>query len=177
MKTSIGWVQIMSHKSLFSQQTGRIVTLAVGMIGITATNPAIAQPAFKRPQPVQMAQASSLAGSWRLVAMGEPASAVVPQANGLTAEFADGRISGSGGCNRFMGGYKTQGEKLMVEPLASTSMACEGSAMGQEARYLKALQAAQRYEVDSQGQLSIFYKMGQESGVLRFASQNVRGLW
>ena len=102
---------------------------------------------------------------------------VVPQANELTAEFAENRISGAGGCNRFMGGYKTEGEQLSVEPLASTFKACESGLMTQEARYLKALQAAQRYEVDRQGQLCIFYKTEQETGVLRFASQNVRGLW
>ena len=168
----------MSRKSSFIQKTSHIVALLAGMAGVTAANLAAAQPAFDKTPPVQLAQSPALSGSWRLVTMGEPASpGAVPQAAELTAEFADGRISGSGGCNRFVGGYKTQGEKLMVEPLASTSMACEGSLAGQEAKYFKALQAAQRYEVDSQGQLTIFYQIEQQSGVLRFASQNVRGLW
>ena len=168
----------MSCKSSFIQKTSYVAALVVGMVGVTAANLAAAQPAFDKTPPVQLAQSSALSGSWRLVAMGEPASpGAVPQATELTAEFADGRISGSGGCNRFMGGYKTQGEQLTIEPLASTSMACEGNAMGQEAKYLKALQAAQRYEVDSQGRLTIFYQIDQQSGVLRFASQNVRGLW
>jgi heat shock protein HslJ len=48
--------------------------------------------------------------------------------------------------------------------------------MTQEFKYLQALQGAQRYEVNNQG-LQIFYKTDQGSGVLRFVSQSVRGLW
>lgn len=40
-----------------------------------------------------------------------------------------------------------------------------------------ALQGAQRYEVSSQEELRIFYQTEQESGVLRFTAQPVRGLW
>ena len=49
--------------------------------------------------------------------------------------------------------------------------------MNQETKYLTALQGAQRYEVNSQGELQIFYQTAQESGVLRFTSQTVRALW
>lgn len=75
-----------------------------------------------------------------------------------------------------MGGYQTQGEQLSIGPLASTFMACEEPIANQEFKYLNALQAAQRYEVD-QGQLTIFYQTEQESGVLRFTAQAVPGLW
>lgn len=154
------------------------VSWRIGCLLLLGGGSAMAAPALAQPPEIQVAQASALSGSWRLVNMGELTSPMmVPQATQLTADFADGRISGSGGCNRFMGGYQTQAGTLTVEPLASTFMACEESIASQESRYLKALQAAQRYEVDSQGQLSIFYKTEQESGVLRFASQNVRGLW
>jgi len=85
-------------------------------------------------------------------------------------------VTGSGGCNRFNGGFKTKGNQLTINPLATTRKACEESLMTQESRFLKALQTAQRYEVNDQG-LQIFYKTDQGSGVLRFTSQNVRGLW
>jgi len=158
------------------------MTWVVGAIasatGVTAASPAIAQSPSARTLPLQMAQVSSLSGSWRLVIMGEPTSpGVVPQATKLTAEFSDGHISGSGGCNRFMGGYHTQGDQLSIGPLASTFMACEQPVMGQEMKYLAALQGAQRYEIDRQGQLTIFYRTEQESGVLRFTTQTVRALW
>jgi len=169
----------MNCKTRFNQSfIGYIATLILGIIGVIAETPALAQRSFEAVPPLQMAQSPSLTGSWRLISMGETASpTAVPQATELTAEFSDGRLSGSGGCNRFMGGYQTQGEKLSIEPLASTFMACETAVMSQETQYLKALQAAQRYEVNNQDQLTIFYQLDQKSGVLRFTSKNVRGLW
>jgi heat shock protein HslJ len=55
-------------------------------------------------------------------------------------------------------------------------MACQEAVMTQESNYLKALQSAQRYEVNKDG-LQIFYKTDQGTGVLRFVSQTVQGLW
>lgn len=164
----------MNGKSLFNQRLTGCIAIAM----LVAAGPALAQPASERPNmPVQMAQSSSLSGNWRLVIMGEPTSpGVVPQATELTAEFAGDRITGSGGCNRFMGGHEAQGGQLSIGPLASTFMACEEPVMSQEMKYLAALQGAQRYEVNDQG-LTIFYQTEQESGVLRFTAQNVRGLW
>lgn len=95
------------------------------------------------------------------------------------ADFSDGRVSGSGGCNQFTGSYETKEGTLTVSPLASTFKACEESLMTQEQRFLTAMQDAKRYEVD-QGQLTVFYENDQGSGVLRFVSQNnepVRALW
>ena len=129
---------------------------------------------------MQMAQTSSITGNWRLVNMTEsstPTPMVPPQDTELTADFADGRLSGSGGCNRFMGGYQTQADQLSIEPLASTFMACEEPVMTQETKYLAALQGAQRYEVNDQGELQIFYQTEQGSGTLRFVSQTVPALW
>jgi heat shock protein HslJ len=119
-----------------------------------------------------MAQSSSaLTGRWRLVDIGDPTSpTVIPQTTELTAEFADGRISGSGGCNRFMGGYTSEDGQLSISDLASTFMACEETVMNQEAQYLAALQGAQQYEIDDQGLLTIFYETDQELGVLHFVS-------
>ena len=172
----------MSNTSLFKQQLTRcIVTLIVGTLGITSVNSVVAQPTLKNTlSSFEMAQSSSLIGSWRLANMTEgdsPMPMVPPQATELTATFADGKISGSGGCNRFMGSFETQGDRLSVGQLASTFKACEEPIMQQESRYLKALQGAQRYEIDNQGQLTIYYQTEQGSGVLRFTSQNIRGLW
>lgn len=139
--------------------------------------PAIAEHSSETPQPFHMAQSSSLTGNWRLANMTTPGSPMpmVP-APELTADFADGRISGSGGCNRFNGGYKTTGNQLSIGPLATTFKACEEAVMTQEFNYLKALQAAQRYEVNQDG-LQIFYTTDQGTGVLRFVARSVRGLW
>ena len=143
--------------------------LVVGLMGVVATNSAIAQSPSEKPQPLQMAQASSLEGSWRLANMiaGDSPMPMLPVGD-LTADFA--------GCNRFSGGFETKGEQLKIGPLASTFKACEQSIMQQETRYLAALQGAQRYEVNADG-LQIYYQTEEGSGVLRFTSQGVRALW
>ncbi len=152
--------------------------MAVGFVGIVAATPVLAQQFPHETRLLQMAQTSpSIQGSWRLANMSEDAAPtpMLPSED-LTADFSGDRLSGSGGCNRFMGGFKTQDNQLTIEPLASTFKACETPIMDQEARYLGALQGAQRYEVNDQG-LQIFYQTAQGSGVLRFTSQTVRALW
>lgn len=153
------------NRSLFTQcLTSCVVPLIVSSIGVMSA------PA--------MAQSPSLSGNWRLTSMAETAlpTPMVPS-DELTVDFAGDRVSGSGGCNRFTGGYEVKGEQLSIRALASTKIACEPEKMSQEARYLTALQDAQRYEIDDQGQLSIFYQNKQGSGVLRFTSRTVQGLW
>jgi heat shock protein HslJ len=153
------------------------IALLTGAVAITAVNPAIAQHHPTRSVPLQMAQSSALAGNWRLANMtsGGLPTPMLPVGE-LTADFASGKVSGSGGCNRFNGSYKTTGNQLKIGPLASTFKACEEGIMTQETRYFQALQAAQRYEVNNDG-LQIFYKTDEGTGVLRFVSQTVRGLW
>ncbi|WP_088890379.1 META domain-containing protein [Leptolyngbya ohadii] len=157
--------------------TSLIAAAGAVVAGLSWMAPAIAQPqeqnSLLAETPVQMAQTSSLTGSWKLANMTAgnspmpmlPASDTVP-----TAEFRDGRIAGSGGCNRFMGGYETEGNQLKIGPLASTFMACQPAVMSQESTYLKALQGAQRYEITDDG-LTIFYETEEGEGVLRFVAQ------
>ncbi|MDX2241646.1 MAG: META domain-containing protein [Leptolyngbyaceae cyanobacterium bins.302] len=155
--------------------TRSMFSLAIGLGGIAGVNPALAQSLTETT--LFMAQAASLQGSWRLANMTEPPfpTPMVPSTD-LTAEFAGDRVAGSGGCNRFTGSFKTSGSKLTIGPLASTFKACEESVMTQEATFLKALQAAERYEIMPDG-LQIFYKTDQGTGVLRFTAQSVPGLW
>lgn len=186
----------MQRKTSYHQQlnhfAGSIMALVFGITGATlamansavansaVANPTTAQHPSQNTQPLQMAQSSSLVGSWRLVNMTAadlPTPMLPISSTELTAEFSGDRIAGSGGCNRFMGGYKLQDGNLNIGPLASTFMACEQAVMDQETKYLAALQAAQRYEIDDQGNLTIFYQTEQGSGVLRFVAQATKGLW
>jgi heat shock protein HslJ len=48
--------------------------------------------------------------------------------------FADGRISGTSGCNRFSGSYDVNTTALTLGPIAATKMACPGTAMEQETK-------------------------------------------
>jgi len=69
----------------------------------------------------------------------------------------DGKITGSGGCNRIAGKAAISGEHITFGPMISTRMACAPAIMDQESKFLAALGAARRFEVDSQkGKLILF---------------------
>jgi len=102
------------------------------------------------------APANDLSGtSWRVQSIaGQPAS-------GPTIEFAQDRISGTGGCNRFFGGYTAEQGRLSVSGVGSTRMACDPDIMRREADYFSVLNAAQSYRRDD-GQLTIATADGRE---------------
>jgi heat shock protein HslJ len=81
---------------------------------------------------------------WRLSRLGR--NERVPEGVKITAVFGDGRVSGSGGCNRYSAGIVETGPlEFSIGPAASTRMACPDPAGGFEDRYFSALQAANRF--------------------------------
>jgi len=90
---------------------------------------------------------------WVLESYGEKGNPQdVIKGSKITAKFQseESKITGSGGCNHYFGGYQTGGNKLTIGPyIASTEMACmepEG-VMDQEYQYLRILQTAEDYQV------------------------------
>ena len=79
-----------------------------------------------------------------------------------------GKVAGNGSCNRFFGGATVEADRIHIEPLAGTKMACMPSAMAQETRYLTALQAAQRFE--RQGNTLVIHAEGADQP-LRFVAK------
>lgn len=67
-----------------------------------------------------------------------------------TLEFAADRISGTGGCNRFFGGYASNGDQLTFSGVGSTEMACEQPVMAQESAFHAALGAVRSYRRDGE---------------------------
>ncbi len=66
-----------------------------------------------------------------------------------TLEFPEsGKVAGNGSCNRFSGSATITGNALSISPLGTTQRACPEAVGDQESRYLKALQAATRFEID-----------------------------
>jgi heat shock protein HslJ len=59
-----------------------------------------------------------------------------------------GRIAGNGSCNRFTGSIADNGGKLQVGALASTRMGCAPAVGDQEAKYMAALEGAERMATD-----------------------------
>ena len=72
----------------------------------------------------------------------------------ITAEFKDGEIRGSAGCNTYHGSYQISGDSIQIGDLALTMMACpepEG-VMEQEQYIMQFLQDAQTLRM-SEGRL------------------------
>jgi len=101
-----------------------------------------------------------LAGtSWDLVFYRK---STVIEGSDVTAEFVDGEVAGSAGCNRYSGSYEVDGNKIKFGPVMSTLMACmdpEGI-MDQETMILAWLQDAQTYQIQ-EDQLMIFRSDGE----------------
>ncbi|MBT8508053.1 hypothetical protein AZH53_06495 [Methanomicrobiaceae archaeon CYW5] len=66
----------------------------------------------------------------------------------VTAEFMDGSLGGSGGCNSYGASYETSGTSMTIEMPVSTLMYCpEQGVMDQEQRYLTLLSDVASYSV------------------------------
>lgn len=117
----------------------RMIVLAIGLMVLTACQSAPA-PAPATPEPPQTGQtAMGLAGTtWTLSALGGdlPVSGTT-----VTLQFgADGTVSGSDGCNQFSTSFVQDGNSLtIVQPAASTMMACAGDVMSQGTAFMDAL--------------------------------------
>lgn len=71
----------------------------------------------------------------------------VPEGIVVTALFADGRVSGNSGCNRYTGAYAVDGDALTVTDIATTMMACEPARMALEQAFTAALTNTAIYSI------------------------------
>lgn len=91
-------------------------------------------------QPARLLQGAN----WNIISInGTP---VLPDTQATIRFDADQRLSGSTGCNRFMGSYSLRGEGLSASQLAGTRMACPGPVEGQEQAILAVLNTLQGFE-------------------------------
>ena len=89
----------------------------------------------------------------------------------ITAEFADGKISGSSGVNSYSGPYELGSQNgFAVGPLAGTQMAGPEPAMRAEGAYLTLLGQARSYKL-AEGRLTLFDEGGNESLIFEAASR------
>lgn len=115
-----------------------------------AAEPPATTPAQKTDTPTPSEEATvntTPVGSWLLEDLG--GGGVIDRVRTELTLDSDGRISGSGGCNRFMGDGKLDGKTLTIGPLAGTRMACPPAVMEQEDRFLKTLEKVQGWRVDT----------------------------
>lgn len=86
---------------------------------------------------------------WKLTHLGDPSTRTAERQREAHLIFSAHtmRVSGSGGCNRIMGGFDLDGDKLHLSRMASTRMACLED-MEQEQRFLQSLSAVERYRIN-----------------------------
>jgi putative lipoprotein len=100
------------------------------------------------PAPEPVATASLQDTYWKVMRIGGQAVVVVDfkREPHLILHPADSRVSGSGGCNRLVGSYSLDGDRLSFGQMAGTMMACpEG--MEQEQRFHTALADVERWRI------------------------------
>lgn len=74
---------------------------------------------------------------------------VVDNAQSVLEIAADGRISGRGGCNGMGGRATIKGSRIRFGQIVSTQMACPPAIMDQEGKFIKALEAARSWRIDT----------------------------
>jgi heat shock protein HslJ len=86
---------------------------------------------------------------WQVASAVEAKGTLGPVPDGVvaTARFAEGRVSGSGGCNRYTAAYILDGRALSVGLIASTMMACPDPAGAFESGFLAVLATTASWEV------------------------------
>ena len=97
--------------------------------------------------------------SWRLLFYRK---STVLEGTEITADFKDGQVTGSAGCNSYFGSYQMNGLNLTTSQIGVTEMYC-GEPEGiwdQEVFFLEALNDAQRFEL-TEGKLMIFRSDGE----------------
>ena len=108
--------------------------------------------------------------TWKATEIVGVASVLTEKGAEVTAAFAAGEVSGSGGVNRYTATYETQpGDKITISQPASTMMAGPPKAMAQEQAYFAALTKATQYAVtadsltltDDQGTVLVRYAVVQ----------------
>ncbi len=90
----------------------------------------------------------------------------LPAGGSASATFADGRVSGSTGCNRFTAAYTLEGDQLELGMIASTRMACAPPLLALEQAYVAALGRVARWRIEGED-LTLSDAQGNE--LLRFA--------
>lgn len=81
-----------------------------------------------------------------------------------TLRFAEGRVSGSAGCNQISGNFLSDGTRLTVSQAVSTRMACDGPVMLQESALLALFRQSMSIRFAADGRMIL--SAGESNAVL-----------
>jgi putative lipoprotein len=94
---------------------------------------------------------------------------VIDRAQTTISFEPEGRVAGSGGCNRYFGSVTIKGDAISFGKLGSTMMACAPALMDQEQKFFDALAATRSYRFDDPGHKLVF--LGEDGALLVRFSQ------
>ena len=148
------------HQSRCSRQSERVRLTSSREASIRTATVAVAALlaacAHKQPAPAVIDPKSLGGAAWQLEDL---AGRGVIDNSRVTLQFvADGKVAGSGGCNRYSGSVTLKGSRITFTPLASTMMACAPALMDQETHFFAALTQADTVAYDKTGALLIHVK-------------------
>ena len=93
--------------------------------------------------PATEAEADPPSGSWRLASGTGPGGTIdTSDAHRITLVFEADRLGGIAACNSYGASFDVDGDRLQLDAVFQTEMACEPPAMETERAYLQALQRA-----------------------------------
>lgn len=123
-----------------AKNLGVPVAVAAGAAAGTAAAaaPASANPGSAKPAAAEQATASLDNTYWKLLTLNGKAVPRLDKEAHIILQ-GQGRLVGSGGCNRLMGSWKQDGSHLQIGQVAGTRMACRGAAASTESALLKML--------------------------------------
>lgn len=124
-----------------AKNLGVPVPVEAPVVAGAATGTAAAATASKgqaKPAAAEQATASLDNTYWKLLTMNGKAVPRLDKEAHIILQ-SQGKLVGSGGCNRLMGSWKQDGAKLHIGQVAGTRMACRGAAATTEAALLKML--------------------------------------
>lgn len=92
------------------------------------------------------ANAAGLEGRW--LAEDIDGGGVIDRLQTTLEVNADGKVTGMGGCNRYAGSAKIDGDAIRFLPMGSTRMACSSAVMKQESKFHAALEKVRAWRIE-----------------------------
>lgn len=140
----------------------------LAVVGVLALG-ACSLGAMNGPEPTTRPAATIDGTAWVLQSL--PGRTLVPQTQ-PTLQFAHGRVTGTDGCNRFAGGYESNGADFRLMPgVVATQMACGAAVAEQASVFMRALTDATGLRL-GEGTLALLGSAGTE--LAAFVAQSTR---
>ena len=132
-----------------------IVRFATNPVAANAASDPTSLPAYRAVAEHLMATDKSplLGSEW--VVENIAGGGVIDNSRATLQFLPEGRLGGSGGCNRLLASYKTQGNTLSISKAGATMMACPPALMNQERKLFDLLSQVKHWKIDKTGALTL----------------------